>query len=44
MIIQNVRLKNFGPFRDEADFDLSVDRDRNIILVGGLNGSGKTFY
>lgn len=42
MIILNVRLKNFGPFRDLADFDLSVEKDRNIILVGGLNGSGKT--
>lgn len=42
MIILNVRLKNFGPFRDEADFDLSVGKEKNIILVGGLNGSGKT--
>lgn len=43
MIINNVKLCNFGSFENEVEFDLTVnDKDKNIILIGGRNGSGKT--
>ena len=43
MILENIRVKNFGVFRGEHVFDLTPDLiDKPIILFGGLNGSGKT--
>jgi DNA sulfur modification protein DndD len=43
MILENIKVKNFGVFRGEHVFDLTPDLiDKPIILFGGLNGSGKT--
>jgi len=44
MILENIKVKNFGVFRGEHVFDLTPDlkKIRPIILFGGLNGSGKT--
>ena len=40
--IKWLRLKNFGVFQGMVQLDLSIEKDRNIILIGGQNGSGKT--
>ncbi len=46
MIINSLRLKNFKNYRGENLFDFSLPETesqvRNVILVGGLNGAGKT--
>lgn len=43
MTINKIVLYNFGPFSGKHSIDLSpLDRERNVVLVGGLNGSGKT--
>lgn len=42
MIINSVRLNNFGIYYGESQYDFSVNKDRNIVLISGKNGSGKT--
>lgn len=45
MILTKISLENFGLFRDRQDFNLkpSTDnREKTIILFGGMNGAGKT--
>ncbi len=45
MKIHNITLCNFKNFRDECVIDLmpnSKDTQKNMILIGGVNGSGKT--
>ena len=42
MIFDSVVLNNFGAYLGRHEIDLSVFRDRPIILIGALNGSGKT--
>lgn len=41
MIIKNVKIRNYKTYLS-LDLDLSVQNDRPIILIGGLNGGGKT--
>ncbi len=43
MIVNSIKLKNFGIFYGEYSIDLfDPNSDKNIILLGGENGSGKT--
>lgn len=43
MKINKISLYNFSSFEGLNEFDLSVDNDeKNIILIGGKNGAGKT--
>lgn len=43
MRINRVKISNFGSFEGEVEFDFSgIDKDKNIILIGGKNGAGKT--
>lgn len=42
MIFESVVLNNFGAYLGRHEIDLSVSRDRPVILIGALNGSGKT--
>lgn len=43
MILEELHLKNFGAFRDPEPIRLRPsDPSRPVILVGALNGSGKT--
>ena len=41
MIIKRVHVTNYKTYLS-LDLDLSVDDDRPIILIGGMNGGGKT--
>lgn len=41
MLISRIKAKNFKTYLD-LDLDLTVKEDRPIVLVGGMNGGGKT--
>lgn len=41
MLISRIKAKNFKTYLD-LDLDLAVKGDRPIILIGGMNGGGKT--
>ncbi len=42
MIIKKITLRNFGPFFGEHSLDLHTFPEKPLILVGALNGGGKT--
>jgi len=42
LTINHISIENFGPFREQQTFDLSVQAKRPVILIKALNGSGKT--
>lgn len=42
MIIDALKLQNVGIFKGTHTLELTCDKERNIVLVGGLNGRGKT--
>lgn len=42
MELKRVELYNFSSFAGKANFDFSTSRDKNIVLIGGNNGAGKT--
>lgn len=44
MKIKKIILYNIGPYVDKNVFDLSSDEKRNIVLIGGKNGAGKTTF
>lgn len=44
MKIKSVELNNFRQYKGKVEVDLSTTNDKNIILIGGLNGYGKTNF
>lgn len=42
MKINKLVLKNFRSYEEETLFDFTTTNDKNIILVGGKNGAGKS--
>ncbi len=44
MKIDRIIFENFRPFYGHVDIDLTTDNDKNIILIGGKNGHGKTNF
>lgn len=43
MKINKVKLYNFSSYEGDNEFDFEVtDKKKNIILIGGKNGAGKT--
>jgi DNA sulfur modification protein DndD len=42
MKINNIKLINFGSYEGENVFDTNGNDQRNIVLIGGKNGAGKT--
>jgi DNA sulfur modification protein DndD len=42
MILDSIQLQNFGVYSGKQRLELSPGSDRPIILIGGLNGGGKT--
>ncbi len=44
MKIKRISLFNIGPYIDLNTFDITVVKDKNIVLIGGKNGAGKTTF
>ncbi|CAM5243494.1 DNA sulfur modification protein DndD [Streptomyces narbonensis] len=42
MLLRKIILEEFGAYRGKQSLDLTVKKDKPIILIGGLNGCGKT--
>jgi DNA sulfur modification protein DndD len=42
MKIKELVLKNFRSFKEETRFDFATKDEKNIVLIGGENGAGKT--
>lgn len=44
MKIANVEFRNFKPYYGAVSIDLAPQKEKNILLVGGRNGQGKTSF
>ena len=44
MIFENLLINNFGVYSGKQNFDLSTKEEKPVILIGALNGSGKTTF
>ena len=44
MIFENLLVNNFGVYNGRQSFNLSTDKKKPIILIGAMNGSGKTTF
>ncbi len=44
MKIKRITLFNIGPYIDLNTFDITIAKDKNIVLIGGKNGAGKTTF
>lgn len=44
MKIKRIELYNIGPYVGKNVFDLSIKKKKNIVLIGGKNGAGKTTF
>lgn len=44
MKISKVRFQNFKPYYGKVDIDLSTSEGKNLVLIGGRNGQGKTSF
>jgi DNA sulfur modification protein DndD len=44
MILKRLTLHDFGTYAGEQSLDLTTDGNRNVILIGGKNGSGKSTF
>lgn len=42
MILRRLTMRNFGTYAGEQSLDLATEANRNVILIGGKNGSGKS--
>ena len=44
MILEKLLVNNFGVYAGKQNFNLSPDKKKPVILIGALNGSGKTTF
>ena len=44
MILENLLVNNFGVYNGRQYFNLTTDKKKPVILIGALNGSGKTTF
>ena len=42
MLLETLVIENYGVYGGRNEFDLSTTPEKPIVLVGGLNGAGKT--
>ena len=42
MIFHYIKLKNFCPYYDEQTIQFATEEDRNVTVIRGVNGTGKT--
>lgn len=42
MLLESLVIENYGVYGGRNEFDLSTTPEKPIVLVGGLNGAGKT--
>ncbi len=42
MLLERLSVENYGVYEGRSDFDLTTTKERPIVLIGGLNGAGKT--
>lgn len=44
MLLRNITFEDYRPYKDTNTIDVSIDytTGRNVVLIGGLNGAGKT--
>ena len=44
MILESLLVNNFGVYNGKQNFNLSLNKKKPVILIGALNGSGKTTF
>lgn len=44
MKFSHIEINNFRQYYDSVVFDLETSKDRNIVIIGGRNGYGKTNF
>ena len=42
MLLERLEIENYGVYEGRSEFDLSTSKKKPIVLVGGMNGAGKT--
>lgn len=42
MLLERLAIENYGAYRGRSEFVLSATDEKPIVLIGGLNGAGKT--
>lgn len=42
MLIKSITVSNFLPFKDKTKIEFSVDSSKNVTIIKGNNGAGKT--
>ncbi len=44
MIIKEIIFENFKPYCGKVNLDLQTTPEKNVVLIGGRNGQGKTSF
>ena len=44
MIFEQLEINNYGVYKGKQSFDLSSNKKKPVVLIGALNGAGKTTF
>ena len=44
MIFDQLTINNYGVYQGKQEFNLSPEKKQPVILIGAMNGSGKTTF